>query len=249
MNSLFDTGIRPAVDEYLLAKAAEKRDYGQYWSASSAGYCMRKLIMERLGIPPVKEDARKQRVFSVGHIFHGWLQDITESAGISLVQEGELQDEVLMIRGHFDDIILIEGKYILYDYKTQNSRAFTWAKKNGSKMSHYHRMQLGTYLHMLNISSPMPELGKHLILEARILKISKDDLRMSEEQLIWSPELEKEVVAYWSTLNGYWKAEKLPKCTCDKYEGGFLAKPQYNPYFYNGEPCSIDWYNLNKKGK
>lgn len=78
--------------------------------------------------------------------------------------------------------------------------------------------------------------------EARILKISKDDLRMSEEQLMWTPALEKEVYQYWSALNGYWKSKKLPKCTCDKYEGGFLAKEAYNPYWYKGEPCSLKYY-------
>lgn len=52
---LFETGVRPAIDAYLQKKAEEERDYGDYWSASSAGYCMRKLIFERLKVPHVKE--------------------------------------------------------------------------------------------------------------------------------------------------------------------------------------------------
>lgn len=78
--------------------------------------------------------------------------------------------------------------------------------------------------------------------EARILKISKDDLRMTEEQLLWSDELEAEVVEYWTKLNEYWKSRKLPSCTCADHEGGFLASEKYNNYFYQGEPCSINWY-------
>lgn len=35
--SLFDSGIRPLVDKYLADEAAKVRDYGDYWSASSAG--------------------------------------------------------------------------------------------------------------------------------------------------------------------------------------------------------------------
>lgn len=83
--------------------------------------------------------------------------------------------------------------------------------------------------------------------EARILSISKDDLRMDEKQLLWSPALEKEVVGYWTTLNGYWKSRKLPKCTCADFEEnektgiGFMANARYNPYFYQGEPCSLLW--------
>lgn len=85
--------------------------------------------------------------------------------------------------------------------------------------------------------------------EARICKISKDDLRMSEEQLLWTPQLEKEVVGYWSTLNGYWKARKIPKCTCADYEGGFMARQAYNPYFYEDEPCSLAWLKKWKEGQ
>lgn len=268
--SLFNTGVRPAIDQYLLDEAAKTRDYGDYWSASSAGYCMRRNIFERLKVPHVKEDARKQRVFSSGHIFHSWIQDITKKAGISVAQEVELQDETLMVRGHFDDLILVSdilpvseysletgektksnAHLILYDYKTQSSRAFSYKRPN---MSHYHKMQLGTYMYMLRNYSgaelaefipEMPVMDK--LTEARILKISKDDLRMSEEQLLWTPELEKEVVGYWNTLNGYWKNKKIPKCTCADYEGGFLAKEAYNDYFYEGEPCSIEWYNKHKK--
>lgn len=134
---------------------------------------------------------------------------------------------------------------ILYDYKTQNSRAFSYKR---DEMSHYHKMQLGTYMYMLRNGSVKSlredwngvDLGK--LTEARIMKISKDDLRMSEEQLMWTPALEKEIVGYWSTLNGYWKAKTIPKCTCADREGGFMAKEKWNPFWFNGEPCSLEYY-------
>jgi len=282
--SLFDTGIRPAIDAFLLEEAKKVRDYGDYWSASSAGYCMRKNILERLKVPYVTEDARKQRVFTAGHIFHQWVQEITKKTGLSIAQELELQDEELMVRGHTDDLVLIqvhsafdppenapsqqipyegEAHLILYDYKTQNSRAFSYKRP---EMSHYHKMQLGTYMYMLRnggwavadssgVKGMVASLQDGTLIpttkltEARILKISKDDLRMSEEQLLWTPALEKEVYQYWSTLNGYWSAKTLPRCTCADYEGGFMAKEAYNPYFYKGEPCSEAWYKEWKLSK
>lgn len=187
MTSLFSTGIRPVIDQWLLNKAKEQRSYGDYWSASSGGYCMRRQIFERLGVPPIEKDsdARKQRVFTAGHIFHQWAQSITKEAGLSIAQELELQDEGLMIRGHIDDLVLVDSgrlttdspltftddttftgtakrveanngektavftpkqHLILYDYKTQNSRAFSYKRP---EMSHYHKMQLGTYMYML----------------------------------------------------------------------------------------------------
>ena len=66
-------------------------------------------------------------------------------------------------------------------------------------------------------------------------------LMMSEQQLLWTPALEKAVVEYWRTLNGYWNNKKLPSCTCANHENGFMAGPKYNPYYYNGEPCSLEY--------
>ena len=293
-DNLFNTGIRPAIDEYLRKKGEEVRDYGDYWSASSSGYCMRKNIFERLGVPHVEKDSdnRTTRIFEAGHVFHSWIQGITKDAGLSIASEVELIDEDMMIKGHFDDLVLIEGwkdyagtgstgtkipdnHLILYDYKTAHSKWFEYVK--GRPMSHYNRMQLGTYMYMLRKQvlelraeekrlmggkepsedvDALESLGwrigslpsKELVSESRILKISKDDLRLHEIQLLWTESLEKDVVGYWSTLNGYWKNKKLPNCTCADYEKnkktgiGFMADPKYNPFYYNGEPCSLEWF-------
>lgn len=262
---LYTTGVRKLIDEYLLEKAKEKRDYGDYWSASSAGYCMRKVIFDRMGVPEVKPDARKQRVFEAGHVFHEWIQRITRDAGLSIASEVELIDDKIMVKGHFDDLILIdeitEGmvrnqlkdfeisdlevhsakKLILYDYKTANSRSFSYKRE----LSQYHRMQLGTYMYMLRNASPITLFKGHNtkdLTEARTLIIEKDNLMTKEFQLFWDSKLEKDVYSYWSTLNGYWKKRTMPKCTCADYEGGFMARPNYNPYFYNDQPCSLEWF-------
>lgn len=88
--------------------------------------------------------------------------------------------------------------------------------------------------------------------ESRVMSVSKDDLRMDEKQLLWTPELEKEIVGYWSTLNGYWKAKTMPKCTCLDHDGGFMGrrsakKKIYNDFFYEDEPCSLKWYSICKE--
>lgn len=91
--------------------------------------------------------------------------------------------------------------------------------------------------------------------EGRILKVSKDDMSESEEQLLWTAGLEKTVYEYWSTLNGYWAAKKIPKCTCAEIEPnqktgiGFMASEKYNPFYFQGEPCSLVWYTIYKEGK
>jgi hypothetical protein len=125
-------------------------------------------------------------------------------------------------------------------------------------MSYYHRMQLGTYMYMLRkddllsgLDNPKNPFGKGIVTggksldltEARILTISKDDLRMAEKQLFWTPELEERVKSYWTRLNDYWNKKKWPPCTCKDQESGFMAMEKYNPYYYAGEPCSTDYYD------
>ena len=268
MSSLYDTGIRPAIDAYLKEKSEEVRSYGEYWSASSAGYCMRLNIMRRLGVPKVPEladNATQTRIFEAGHIFHEWMQRITKNAGLSIASEVELQDEDLMIRGHFDDLVLssydesgeqaragdeIRAQHlILYDYKTAHSASFNY--KKDQPMGYYHKMQLGTYMYMLRQRNTLKhELydGIESLSEARILSISKDDLRLDEKQLLWTPELSDEVLKYWQTLNKYWTDKKLPLCTCLDHDGGFMGKRSkkgkiYCDYYWNDQCCSLEWYN------
>lgn len=85
--------------------------------------------------------------------------------------------------------------------------------------------------------------------ESRVMKISKDDLRLDENQILWSEELEQEVVNYWTTLNQYWADKRIPPCTCADREGGFMAKEKFNPYFMDGEPCSLKLLVKFKKEK
>lgn len=218
--------------------------------------------MRRLGVPKVPEmaedEARQQRVFTAGHVFHSWGQEITKKAGVSIAQEVELVDDDILVKGHFDDLVLINEKLILYDLKTAHSGAFKWKKDR--PIGDYHRMQLATYMYMLrkpknasvrNVKNQQRDDIKQ-VNEARILTISKDDLRLDEKQLLWTPQLEKDVVQYWKTLNGYWKNKKLPKCTCLDMDNGFMGKRSakgkiYNDYFYEDEPCSLKYYQMWKE--
>jgi len=280
MDNLYQTGIRPVVDEYLLKQAEKRRDYGDFWSASSAGYCYRKNIFDRLKVPYTSSEtdqARQQRVFQSGHIFHEFYQKITKETGLSIAQELELQDDSLMVRGHIDDLVLITedtpdvpddengkgGKYdptmpeqhlILYDYKTRNSRSFNYAKNPMET----HELQVGTYMYMLRKKNYHSTEGDwdydHVenlknLTEARVLNIEKDTLRQIEVQYLYTPELEKKVKDYWTGLNKAWdsfkKTGKLPDCTCQS----FMATERYNPYFYEGLPCSEKWLRKQIKEK
>jgi hypothetical protein len=152
-----------------------------------------------------------------------------------------------------------EQHLILYDYKTAHSKWFEYAKKK--PVSYYNKMQVGTYMYMLRKFQELEEKPPNTkpynwngfdnlppITEARILKISKDDLRLFEYQVLWTDGLLNEVMFYWRKLNKAWgmyqKTGHLPGCTCAEHENGFLAKEAYNPYFYADKPCSEEYFKL-----
>lgn len=72
---------------------------------------------------------------------------------------------------------------------------------------------------------------------------------MMEQQLMWNADLKVDVLRYWSDLNTYWAKKKLPPCTCADHDGGFMALEKWNPYFKDGEPCSIKLYQEWKEEK
>lgn len=276
MSDLYATGIRPFIDEHLR-REAEQQAYPTYFRMSSAGYCHRYIIMKRLGVPPVperEEDGdRTTRVFRSGHVFHQWLQEVTEKAGVSMYQEVELTDETNEeeVIGHFDDLVLLRDSYlILYDYKTAHSGYFGY----DDKINTYHRLQLGTYFLTLKkigagvenveawkvvddenkvITEDVRKLvKKYHFEESRILTMSKDDLRMQEKQLMWSEQLEADVKRYWEGLHAAWnrylKDRVLPPCTCLTIDGGWFGRRSkkgkvYNDYFFAEEPCSQRWFD------
>jgi hypothetical protein len=275
MSDLFSSGIRPAIDEYLQKLSEEERDYGDYWSASSAGYCMRKNIFQRLKVPVTTEKvekARKQRVFSSGHLFHEWIQGITKEAGLSIAQELELQDEELMIRGHIDDLVWVQAEVItryekgkpdevkvsphliLYDYKTRNSRSFNFAKQP----SPHHRMQVGTYMYMLRNMDNNVEKSKSGLSFSNNIYVDVGGETLSTEKLTEARVLniEKdtlrmaEVQYLWdeeleADVKDYWT-------TLNSYWKErkmppctcetWAATEKYNDYFKYGEPCSLKYY-------
>jgi len=242
--------LMPYINKYLKDKSEEVRDYGDYWSASSAGMCQRLLVFRRLKLPKVPElnddFGTAQRNFGIGHAVHGWVQGITKATGISVAQEQELQDETYMIRGHYDDVVKIDGKYILIDYKTVNSKAFGYPKK---EMGQLHRMQLGTYLMMLQKDHPK-------LVDAMIYEFEKDNGRYRFQSIKWDNVLENDVKGFWRALNASWGAYKeygeIPDCTCHLIDNGWMAKRTklgkvYNDYFFNNEPCSLEWFARNKE--
>lgn len=206
------------------------------WRASSAGYCPRRVFLERKQVlktnPP---DERTMRVFAAGDTFHAWAQNIVDEAyrGKDTRRELELASDELQVVGHVDQVIELDRGWTLIDYKSQNSRAFWHAKKSGENMMKpWQRLQFGTYMYMLIENFPYMEPTLATI----ACYISKDDMTIEQVILPWDEKLKADVEEYWSGLNALWELDQLPDCECANSNNAWMVK--YCPYHKDGKCCN-----------
>ena len=191
--------LSKVINEYIRTKD-NFRD-NSFWHGSDMGMCARKRTYKRQGIKDSGFDDRTLRVFECGHIFHEWLQKLLNKQGVLLSCEELLKDTDLNYSGHYDALVKIGDRLILYDFKTVNSMAFAYYLKSG--FPEYHKMQLASYCYFLRRQFPNLE-------EMRMFYISKDDLRVEERPVWYTRELEDKVVKELNTLNKFWALGELP---------------------------------------
>lgn len=186
------------VDEYIAEKRAEQINSHDKFRVSDAGRCHLMRYWKRQGKSATDEpDARTQRVFEVGHIFHKWLQDLLQKKGILVEKEKEVED--IHRIGHADAIIQNEKGLILYDFKTVHSRKFHYKRKEGNNGDIHYYMQAYTYATMLPFG----------VSDIRIAYISKDDLCI--EEVTVPDEISETVMRDWSILIEAWKKGQEPE--------------------------------------
>jgi hypothetical protein len=176
--------VEAALDAYV-DEVEEARTPDGHWHPSSLYGCPRKAVYEARGVvatdPP---DARKRRLFRVGHLLHQFVQDAVERFVGTLIRRAYRELPVaipeLNIAGTADGLVEFEsGYWELQEYKSINSRSFKY--NDLPKVEHVG--QVTPYLYALQKhGSPargVPPLGDALT-RARITYVSKDDLEISE---------------------------------------------------------------------
>ena len=166
--------IQAIYDSYIAEQNKLNRDNRykgkeEYYHASSAGGCLRKLYFESILVSestndPSKESYRKMRL---GTVFHSEMEDCfstgtgtlsipsnststnSTSTIYSIHQEKEILIKDLNVRGFYDLVLANDetGEVFLYDFKTIGSFPYKLkfgrnAKPNKSKR---YELQLGTY--------------------------------------------------------------------------------------------------------
>lgn len=197
--------IQSIIDNALKTKRSTERKSSGKFSVSGAGKCRLARYWDRMKKEGKEEpNERAYRVFEVGHIFEKWIVSLVDFP----VPEGEnpllhsyhgiVEDEHR--KGEYDVILNVDGKKILYDFKTVHSRKFHNNNKQGwDKDIHYHH-QIVTYWDMLK---EKPD-------ECRLCYISKDDLCIQEVP-VYPDKIIDAVREDWALLIGAWTAGIEPE--------------------------------------
>lgn len=185
--------LQQIINEALAKKQEERnnRERSGKFSPSSLGKCYRAQIWNRKNEPITNQpDERILRVFSVGNVFHDWVQGFLPLTGSEVLVETD------DLKGYAD----IVTDTTVYDIKTMHSKGFWWMKKEGydiNKEKYPNILQVCTYGWLLN--KP----------KAILCFISKDDLCIDEygfEVEKWIPEIKKEL----NKLIEFWDKKILP---------------------------------------
>jgi CRISPR/Cas system-associated exonuclease Cas4 (RecB family) len=207
------------VDAYITEKRAEQIRSHEKFRVSDAGRCHLMRYWKRQGKPLTDEpDARTQRVFEVGHVFHVWLQDLLKEKGLLIEREKEVED--IHRIGHVDAIIQNEQGLILYDFKTVHSKKFHYKRKEGNNGDIHYHMQAYTYAMMLPFG----------VADIRIAYISKDDLCIEEVSVMDTDDISEYVQQDWHTLVSAWNAKLEPEPNPMSWECkycGYTSSCQY----------------------
>ena len=138
-------GLVKKLDQYLISSRQDDPDRRHdVNSPSQATACLRAMHYARIGAPKALLQPRVLRIFDNGSGVHWRLQNYLERAGLLLMREAPVFDEVFNIQGHTDGILEESPNEIsILEIKSINSRGFAELKAPKSE----HTVQAQSYLY------------------------------------------------------------------------------------------------------
>ena len=189
--------LTKTIDDHIANSRGDHQPSDNFY-ATELGSCSRKAVLRRARFEPEPFDERTLRVFKVGEILHKFVQDILKIEGLLVATEEPAKQ--WGISGRIDAVVEVEGRNILFEIKSVNSRKFSYL--NSESDPHYY-MQTTFYQMVLQ--------EKYNFSSTRLIYLSKDDLRIKEIEIPverWKPKVEeniKELQEAWEN----WKNDKV----------------------------------------
>jgi len=208
MNAYVSNDLDVCIDSVLMNNYhANDRDYNVF-HPSTIGGCIRKPVLDALYISKKQPSTRQLRVFDNGHDVHRRISRYFREAGVLVKDELVIDYPQLNVRGHSDDLILVDGNYYLVEVKTANNNSFNYYKRMNKPADSYY-LQLQLYMHLANKIYDYNISAGYILIEN---KNTQDILVFrTEYDATLGDELEEKI----KTINKYIQAGYIPPVEYD----------------------------------
>lgn len=150
--------ITKILDEVHLLESESSKETAKkvdWWRSSSLGSCLRGQFLARLlsGDFKVQHDRRTMDVFELGNITEDIkIEKLKKHPDYLVITQGEMHSQMFNIKGHFDALIidLKTNEAFMGEFKSKNSRAFTYMDKKKEGAMAHHKLQNHSYQFMCN---------------------------------------------------------------------------------------------------
>lgn len=220
-------------DQYALRDEYERSDY---WYPSDLGQCLAGAFYARKGVPALKEiEPQTIEYMKTGSAVEEGLVRMYEKVLEDYKVETQLalRDETHKLSGKPDLVISKDEEIVaVKEIKVVNCRSFTYRKRAGQMAQDHHTKQLGSYMMLLGV--PHGFHGQLLYRKACFADVIEIDV-------IWTPELEKEIVDELDILNTAWENDKAPELPPAIVRQDVLKFDRYGNAKDKGEKWTVNW--------
>lgn len=171
----------------IIENTAQESDRALGFHASGLSYkeyCLRELYLGRLyKVEGDPLDIRTMKIFSIGHLFHNWIQNRIKEGGVLVREEVPFFDEETEIRGRADAIIKVPSMgNVLLEFKTINARSFFKLQKSYDP----HQVQITLYHRFLKERYNLADIGYIVYIEKQtgMMKAFECDYSVDIEDII-----------------------------------------------------------------
>lgn len=221
--SIIDTylgSIRPKDNLIPMTIHFDEETDTRKFRISDAGRCRLYRYWKRQGKERQKPDAKGLRIMEAGNMYHAWLSYALHECGVLLASEIEVAND--HAKGHADAIVGLNGKYILYDFKTISSKQAGYMLTNGCKAKKEHAYQVLSYFMMIDNFCEVTNDVAFVAVpdECRIAYITREEMEIIAEVPV-DPDLLPQVKKDWQILISAWEKQEEPQANPEHWECKF----------------------------
>lgn len=216
--------VESIINEELLKKYTRIPKSRNHFSASQAGQCKRRVVLQRLGAKEDSPDLETCNRFFLGEALHEAIQKLIGARAEIVAIEKYVNDFGDPIVGRIDLLTRDGVVHSLYDLKFTGPGSF-WTKiKKTKRPDPKHVFQLVTYF-MIN--------KKFTIDALKILYCTMDLKSKHTFEVTITPELIEEVKAYFRELQGFLHYRELPdvQATEELQKEFYCGNCQYRKHY------------------